>query len=424
VNRARLVILVGLVVVVGVLAGPSSANAATWCGSVGTGDRSSVFGGFQIRVWYAVPSDGADASATRAPDISRAVDAIEGWWKTQDAERAPRFTRTLFPCEPQVDLRLLRLPHDGATLRPTDGRFAKVGADVFAAEASPVLTHLVFYDGPVDDTNLCGQGGGNGSSPGLAVVFLASCGDVPIEVIAAHELIHALGALPDSGPPHACPDSTGHPCDSMSDIMYPFASTAAIGSLTLDVGRDDYYGHPGTWLDVQDSPWLTLVNRQVPLTFGFTGVGSIRADTPGGACATAPCTMSWNAESTATVVAEPGPGKRLRRWSGGCAGETSPACTVTLSQPTTLTAEFVEAAFPLSVVVTGKGTVGVGGASCARSCTSSKTSYTAVKLVAHPAKGWKLRSWAGACRGSRPTCVVPMTGPSKAQAVFVRRAAV
>jgi hypothetical protein len=43
-----------------------------------------------------------------------------------------------------------------------------------------------------------------------------------------------------------------------------------------------------------------------------------------------------------------------------------------------------------------------------------------VRLTATPAKGWKLRSWSGACRGAKKTCTVPMSAATSARATFVR----
>jgi hypothetical protein len=44
-------------------------------------------------------------------------------------------------------------------------------------------------------------------------------------------------------------------------LLYPsFGSSVTLDSLTLDVGRDDYYGHSGPWWDVQDSPFLTRLD--------------------------------------------------------------------------------------------------------------------------------------------------------------------
>ena len=121
---------------------------------------------------------------------------------------------------------------------------------------------LVYYDGPTDDDQVCGQGGGSADGSGVAMVYLANCTDVPTAAVAAHELLHAFGALASSGPPHACPDTRDHPCDSEADILYPYAGTSPLTSLVLDVGRNDYYGHSGAWLDVQDSS--VVAARQPP----------------------------------------------------------------------------------------------------------------------------------------------------------------
>src|SRR5438552_119644 len=81
---------------------------------------------------------------------------------------------------------------------------------------------------------------------------------IPSDGVGAHELIHALGALPDGDRAHPCPGDAGHPCDSTSDILYPYASGGPLSSLILDVNHDDYYAHPDSdpWVDIQDSRWL------------------------------------------------------------------------------------------------------------------------------------------------------------------------
>src|SRR5205823_10699590 len=121
------------------------------------------------------------------------------------------------------------------------------------------MKNLVYYDGPPPNPPYtCGIGGGAFDGGGIAIVLLSSCAGVPTDTIAAHELLHAFGALP-AGAPHACPGDAGHPCDSTADILYPYASGQPLSQELLDVGHDDYYGHSGTWLDIQDSLWLHLV---------------------------------------------------------------------------------------------------------------------------------------------------------------------
>ena len=72
--------------------------AAPWCGSPSVQDRAPAVAGPTIRVLYVISSDGADRTAELAPRISADVDEIAAWWRTQDAEREPRFDRASFPC--------------------------------------------------------------------------------------------------------------------------------------------------------------------------------------------------------------------------------------------------------------------------------------------------------------------------------------
>src|SRR6267378_3415373 len=51
-------------------------------------------------------------------------------------------------------------------------------------------------------------------------------------VVAAHELLHMLGALP-LGAPHACPGDDGHPCDDQRDLLWPFLLATSLDSTIL-----------------------------------------------------------------------------------------------------------------------------------------------------------------------------------------------
>ena len=76
-------------------------------------------------------------------------------------------------------------------------------------------------------------------------------------LIGAHELLHALGALP-AGAPHSARGTTDtHAIEP--DVLSPFTSGQPLAQLILDVNHDDYYGHSGSWIDIQDSAWLHLL---------------------------------------------------------------------------------------------------------------------------------------------------------------------
>ena len=84
-----------------------------------------------------------------------------------------------------------------------------------------------------------------------------------------------MGAV-DSHAPHYC--NSGHVCDSPADLMKAVAEEGdTLSSATLDVGRDDYYGHSGTWFDVQDNGLLYRLDLTLPpapaVTATATSVG-------------------------------------------------------------------------------------------------------------------------------------------------------
>jgi hypothetical protein len=109
------------------------------------------------------------------------------------------------------------------------------------------------------------------------------------------------------------------------------------------------------------------------------------------------------------------------RWTGGCAGSAS--CEVTLDRPTAVTAVFGPARFALTVSVSGRGVVRStpAGLACRARCTARFTSFQPVRLRASATAGWRFSRWSGGCRGTQPTCTVPLRAPTSARALFVRR---
>lgn len=399
----------------------SPARAATWCGSAATSDRTpQASAGYSIHMVYAIPSDGADRLATWGSAMQTDAETTDQWWRREDPTRAPRFDTFAFPCGTQVDITTLRLPQSGAELDPVDGRFMKIYSALQspALLLSPYQKTVVYYDGPDSQgrPTICGQGGGP-----VAFVYVNACEGVPNDAIVAHELIHSLGAVP-TGAPHECPaPNDGHTCDNTTDIMYPYADGSNLFALLLDPGRDDYYGHAGGWLDVQDSEYLVRLDAQTPLQVTVQGPGRVTSDIPGLDCTTA-CSTQWNTGTNVALTATPAAGQRFIRWGGGCAGAVT-QCTVSLAQSTQVTGLFAPATYPISVSVGGKGSVRdfAGRVSCPTLCRASVDSYTPERLTAKPARGWRFKAWSGSCRGTRPTCTLPMKKASSARATFVRK---
>lgn len=394
-----------------------ASGVAEWCGTPAQADRApNAIAGHPVHWVYAIPADGEDRVAAVASLMQADAEAIDAWWRREDPTRTVRNDLAPFPCGLQLDLSTLRLPQPGAELRGGARFSAVLDALRAAGFASDFTKYVVYYDGPTTDPRTCGQGGSLRSGIGLAVVYLRACPGVSTAAVGAHELLHTLGAVPSAAPNH-CED--GHVCDSQLDLMYPSIDSSPLESRFLDVGRDDYYGHSGSWSDARDAPWLVRLDAQAQLTVSVQGPGTVSADVPGLECSQ-PCTTTWNRDTNLTLRATPAPGAKLVRWGGACTGAAR--CAVSVGRAGPVTALFAPATFRLVVGVAGRGAVtSVGpGISCRPRCRASLPSHVPVRLVAKPASGWKLQSWSGACRGSRPTCNLPMKQAATVRATFVR----
>ncbi len=415
------------------------AGATRWCGAQpSAADRvPDELGGAQIHVVYAFPTGGTDRLAALAGPIATDIEAIDAWWRREDPTRAPRFD--LFPfaaCEShfgQLDLSRVQLPHDASFYAVRFGRFERIAADVGAASQSLVTSakkFLIYYDGPADEPRICGESPVFPISGGIqasSIVYIQSClgsdlGTGGFTALATtHELVHNLGALASPGPPHACPGDAGHPCDSTDDLLYPVGHGQALAAVYLDVGRDDYYGHSGTWWDVQDSPWLTHLDlAQVPVAVAFagSGSGSVVSDVPGIACPGG-CSSSFDAGSFVTLTARASVSSRFAGWSGACTGRDQ--CSVTLAAAAQVTATFVAQAALIVAVVRkgGSGTVtsAPAGIACAATCTARFDVGGVVALRAHARAGSRFAGWTGACTGTG-RCSVRLSRARTVRAMF------
>ena len=414
-------------------------TSVSWCGGAPSAtDRkpdSEISSPNQVHAVYAVPSDGADRFSTYASRIASDAEAIDAWWQGQDPARTPRFDLYPFPgCTTKfgaLDISSVRLPKTGAAYGgPKDGPAIIFDMPDFDSLAPKKI--LVYYDGPVPDDveQICGTAYVTGSSQttggldGFVFVWLQSIcpddvgGGAFSAAVAAHETLHTLGAVPTAAP-HTCPSYPGHVCDSTSDILYPFATlSTTLTTVTLDVGRDDYYGHSGSWLDQQDSPWLTHL-PQFQLGIGLSGSGKVDVVSPGSTSCARACTLTVDGGLQVTLRATPGAGSRFVAWSGACSGTAD--CTLTLDASKTVTAAFAPTVVlhRLAVSVKGKGTVTSTppGISCPGRCSASFPS-AAVRLVEKPAKGFVFGGWVGSCRGKARTCSFRLDRDKAARATF------
>ncbi len=239
---------------------------------------------------YLIPSDGTDSLGAVANAMQSDADQVDAWWRGQDASRVPRNDVTTFSCGTQLDVTTVRSTLSGAQLTPISNRFSGI-VDTLerAGFSSPLTKYLVYYDGPIDDDNICGQGGSDSNGFGVAVVYYRSCIGVSTAAVAAHEFLHTIGAVPTGAPNECTGDNAAHTCDNESDLMYPAVGGGPLSAKVLDPGRNDYYGHSGAWLDTQDSAWLVRLDSQAQLALTVSGPGSVAADVPGLQCSSS-CT--------------------------------------------------------------------------------------------------------------------------------------
>jgi hypothetical protein len=405
------------------------ALASGWCGSGETSaDRPDAVTGQQIHAIYADPSDGPDTFATGATQLADDVASISSWWTGQDPTRVPRFDQASFDGQTCLDISYIRLQQTGALFASggASGAFGALEQDLLQdGIGDPYKKYLVYYGGPPVENGICGTGAGDfADGPSLAAVWLNGCVGYPTDAIGAHELLHTLGALP-LGAPNACTPQTdpagvsdpGHPCDSPSDVLYPYSSGAPLTSLVLDYNHDDYYAHSGSWDDIQDSDWLRhLEAPQFALAVTIAGgAGQVESDLPGIDC-TVSCTTQWDSGSNVTLTATPAAGERFVGWSGGTCISTGD-CTVEVGAAKTVVAVFGPARVAFHAKVTGKGRV-----ACRPACHATEAAGQSLALTAVPATGWKFVRWAGSCAGKRTICGLSTNKAISVTAVFAKKA--
>lgn len=98
-----------------------------------------------------------------------------------------------------------------------------------------------------------------------------------------------------------------------------------------------------------------------------------------------------------------------------------PGCIIVLG--TAIAGTSASAAFKptLTVTIAGKGRVTSvpRGISYPKVCRSSYRTNARIRLIAHPAKGWRLSAWSGECLGNRQ-CALKLVGPTRVRATFAR----
>jgi hypothetical protein len=155
-----------------------------------------------------------------------------------------------------------------------------------------------------------------------------------------------------------------------------------------------------------------------------TGEGTVKSNPSGIDCGPAcPEEMAEFTESEKVTLTEtPETGSTFTGWTG-CEVEPGPTeCEVTATGAKTVIAKFTsEAAFPLTVILTGKGKVtsSPAGITCSiAECTEEFAGK--VTLTEEAASGYEFAGWIGCKHVTETTCEVDVTAATEVVAVFLK----
>lgn len=243
-----------------------------------TTDRLDDSDDYQVRVNYALPSDGPDESLDTNGQIAASVSAFRTWFSAQAPGRSIRMDT----CGGALDVRFIQLTKTDAELK-SEGVFIRDAIEALMKEQDlmhPKKLELVYYGG--DAAEVCASGPWPPTLVGRVVAIylkgsfadpsIPDCGQNPIgasptepgyiEFAAIHEIFHGLGAAPDCAPNHTL---SGHVSDDPTDLMY--AGALPWQPSILDVGHDDYFEHGSAdCLDIARSVFIepSPAGAQIP----------------------------------------------------------------------------------------------------------------------------------------------------------------
>jgi Divergent InlB B-repeat domain len=334
-----------------------------------TADRSDDISTAQIHVIYAVPNDQPDRALDTDGTIASSVGAIQAWLRSQTG--GPGLRIDTYQGEP--DITFVQLSQPDAAYSSASNIYEAVFDELRQTYHDPNKAYLVYYEGsaPSGDPSMaiCGMGSAGGFSGGL--VFLrqgcpydlawSRAGNAGVlEFVALHELIHAMGFVPNCAP-HA---KWGHVYDSPDDLMSPYMT---LHVPILDVNHDDYFdAHIPDCPDLSGSRFIEGGGSSLTVSVADSGGRGTVTSSSGDVRCPDECVAtadSWVA-STVELSVDPDPGSTFRGWSGACTG-TVPTCAVSLSGAQTVKATFGAAAPPLKYVPRARPAVTAAGSAAA-----------------------------------------------------------
>jgi hypothetical protein len=249
-----------------------------------TVDRTDGTTAYKVKFLYVLPSDGVDRSLDTNGAICRSVQAQYNWFTSQTTNGAAlRYDLS----QSLLDIQFVRLSKTDAQVKGTgNSGDVNTGYAFVRDRIERELTALgvikdsrklyaVYYGGTSEWA--CGGAawpplligkvvalylnGLPGSSVPCASNPIGGSSTTPgyIEYAMLHETLHGLGFVADAAPGE---HSSGHVYDSARDLMYAARPGTAdpywdvYSGLVLDYGRNQYYNHGGSQLDLARSAFL------------------------------------------------------------------------------------------------------------------------------------------------------------------------
>jgi hypothetical protein len=210
------------------------------------------------RAVYALASDQTEDPGKVAA-IRATHEAVNGWFATQTVDGVrPRWFRDSGGA---IAVTVVRLAHTRAEYDAAGDSYDMVDADLRAAGLPAGGDKLaVWID--VSNSGACGA-----TRAGVVIMFEAACDIHPSTAdawpqggtyLVAHEMAHGFGAVQPCAP-HSI--GGGHVGDDPKDLLYAGDQPRDWDHITLDPGRDDYYGPfsadcPG----IESSPYWTATS--------------------------------------------------------------------------------------------------------------------------------------------------------------------
>lgn len=276
-----------------------------------------------------------------------------------------------------------------------------------------------------------------GTSPVSVTATFTGGAPPPVATDSLSVTVHGDGAVSSSAGTASiyCTAAGGSECSANVAAGTSLTLTAAPASGTAG----DFLGWTGDCSSFISTTCTLTMNSSKTVgatfaggstTYQLTGqvVGSGSISGAGLSCTAAggsTCTGPQPASASVTITASPSFGATFSGWSGACSG-TQPTCTISMITTKSVTATFASATStnePLSLTVSGAGTVTAAGVGCtstgkAKACPHDYPRGSFVTLSAAAAKGSVFAGWSGACSGRKETCLVTMTAAETVKATF------